>query len=89
MGGAFAAFHVSSALKAVTGLLSQKLKFRKREETNRACEGESGGPQVSVVLDGAPQAGPLCLSPLGSGPEVIASLRGDPCRFLMRRAALP
>lgn len=41
VGGAFAAFHVSSALKAVTGLLSQKLKLRKREETNRACEGES------------------------------------------------
>ena len=41
VGGAFAAFHVSSALKAMTGLLSQKLKLREREETNRACEGES------------------------------------------------
>lgn len=77
MGGGFAAFCVSSALKAVTRS-SQKLKLRKREETNRACEGESRVAHRSVVLDRAPQAGPPCLGPLGSGPGAIASLRGDP-----------
>lgn len=41
VGGACAAFRVSSALKAVTALLSQKLKLRKREETTHAREEES------------------------------------------------
>lgn len=65
--GGSAAFCVSSASKALARS-SQKLKLRKREATNRACEGDSRGAQRSVVLDRAPQASPPCLGPPGSGP---------------------
>ena len=48
MGGACAAFRVSSALKAVTALLSQKRKPRKREETTHAREEESRVAHTSL-----------------------------------------